>query len=124
MQKHEIRALKLYHQESLDTLYATLTSKSEFIKAKYNQDDLSDGLRRKLKIEEEHVEICLRYIENVDKLIKAFESEFQMERTKRNFFEKEAKDYMGKYFDVVDMRMDCELIKKAIDKELLKFERK
>lgn len=113
---HDTNVLKLHTQGSLDRLYETLTKKSTFISSKYN-GELTEAVMKKLKHEEEHIKTCLEFIENVDKLIKELDKELACKTMVLDFFKKEAKEYMDKYFDSVDAKAEYLLLKKLIKYE-------
>lgn len=112
-QSPDLTVLKLHAQGSLDQLYATLTKKSEFISSRYNRE-LTEPLMKKLKIEEEHINICLEYIENVDNLIKAYDKELACKTMLLDFFKKESMQYMDQYYNSLDTNAEFQLLKKLI----------
>ena len=109
----ETEALKEHHKGALNNLYASLSKKSDIIQSMYLKE-LTEPVMKKLKHEEEHIRICLEYVENVDKLLKALDKELVCKMMLLEFFKKESLDYMDQFYNSVDSNAEYQLLKKIL----------
>ncbi len=112
-QSKELEAIKEYHKGALNSLYASLSKKSDIIQAMYLKE-LTEPVMKKLKHEEEHIRICLEYVEIVDKLIKDMDKALVCKNMLLEFFKKESLDYMDQFYNSVDSNAEYQLLKKIL----------
>lgn len=105
MKASELNAKREHQKTAYGRLYDTLLKKSEFIRVQY-QKELTEPIMKRLKHEEEHIKICMEYIEQSESLILELQKSLQVKQMALNHFYSERKEYQDKYYDLVDKMVE------------------